>query len=325
VTNLWPAGGGFQGIFVAEQVDALRRLGHQVDVETVARERGKLDYLTAGPRIRRRVGRGEYDVVNVHYGLTALAGSFAGPVPRVLSLHGSDINTPWQRRFTRLGDRGYAAHLYASRRLADTAGDPDGEVIPLGVDFELFTPGDQTRARAQLGLDTGEEKVVLFGGAPANAVKGYDVFRDVLAAVRDRGVPVRELILAEPGQPRSAVVTKMAAADALLFTSRQGAEGSPMVVKEAAAVGLPVVTVAVGDVAEVLAGVTPSAVLPFPPGRAELVDALAGRLAEVLDAGGRSDGRERVAWLESGQVAERVVAVYRRAVAGVQRAAARKG
>jgi glycosyltransferase involved in cell wall biosynthesis len=317
VTNLWPVDGGFQGIFVAEQVDALRRLGHEVDVEVVARERGKLDYVLAGPRVRRRVRQGGYDVVHVHYGLSALAGCFAGRVPRVLSLHGSDVNTPWQRRITRLGDRGYAARIYASRRLAEAAGDADGEVIPAGVDLSLFTPRDQAQARAQLRLDT-DEKVVLFGGLPANAVKGYDVFLDVLAALRARGMSVRELVLVEPGQPRAAVATKMAAADALLFTSRQGAEGSPMVVKEAAAMGLPVVSVDVGDVAEVLAGVTPSAVVPFPPTRAGLVEALAAPLAEVLATGGRSDGRERIVWLDSLAVAERVVAVYRKAVAGAQ-------
>jgi teichuronic acid biosynthesis glycosyltransferase TuaC len=321
VTNLWPIGGGFQGIFVSEQVDALRRLGHQVDVEVVARGgRGTLDYLTAGPRVRRRARQGGYDVVHVHYGLTALAGSFAAPVPRVLSLHGSDINTGWQRCCTKLGWSGYAARIYVSRRLADTAGDPAGHVIPAGVDFELFTPGDRAAARTDLGIGAGE-KVVLFGGAPGNAVKGYDVFSDALTALRARLPAVRELILVEPGQQRVAVVAKMAAADALLFTSRKGAEGSPLVVKEAAAMGLPVVTVDVGDVAEVLAGVSPSAVVPFPEPWggartwATLIEALADRLVEVLAAPARSNGREHVGWLDSLRVAERVVAVYRQAIA----------
>ncbi len=314
VTNLWPAPGGFQGVFVAEQVDALRRLGHHVDVEVVARGRGRRDYVAAGVRVRKRARAGRYDIVHVHYGLTAFAGSLTGTVPRVLSLHGSDVNTPWQRRVTRLGDRGYAAHIYVSRRLAETAGDTAGEVIPAGVDYELFQPIDQAEARARLSIGT-NDKVVLFGAAPGNAVKGYDVFLEVLAAVRGRGVPVSELILPGPAQTRETVAVKMAAADALLFTSRQGAEGSPMVVKEAASVGLPVVSVDVGDVAEVLAGVTPSTVVPFPRTRAELVDALAAALVEVLAAGGRSNGRERVAWLDSLKVAERVVAVYRRAIA----------
>jgi glycosyltransferase involved in cell wall biosynthesis len=324
VSNAWPIGGGFQGIFVAELVDALRRLGHQVDVELVARKRGKLDYVTAGPRVRRRVRDGGYDIVHVHYGLTALAGCFTGPVPRVLSLHGSDVNTPWQRRFTRLGDHGYAARMYVSRRLADTAGDPAGVVLPLGVDFDVFRPVDQAKARADLGIGDGE-KVVLFGGVPGNAVKGYDVYLEVLAALRARGIAVRELILPAAGQARSAVAAKMSAADALLFTSRQGAEGSPMVVKEAAAMGLPVVSVDVGDVAEVLAGVTPSAVVAFPESRAGLVDALATRLAEVLATGGRSNGRDRVAWLDSVRVAERVVEVYRTVLAGTPVRPARTG
>jgi glycosyltransferase involved in cell wall biosynthesis len=137
---------------------------------------------------------------------------------------------------------------------------------------------------------------------------------------------VRELVLVEAGQERSAVVTKMAAADALLFTSRKGAEGSPMVVKEATAMGLPVVTVDVGDVAEVLAGVSPSAVVPFPEPwggadtRAALIGSLADRLAEILATPARSNGRECVARLDSLRVAERIVAVYRQAIAARSRA-----
>ena len=50
------------------------------------------------------------------------------------------------------------------------------------------------------------------------------------------------------------------ASDALLVTSRY--EGSPNIVKEAMACGLPVVTVPVGDVAERLAGVSPSWIVP---------------------------------------------------------------
>ena len=310
VSNLWPEAGGFRGVFVREQVEALRRLGHRVDVEVVNQTRGRSDYLLAARRVRRRARSGGYDVVHVHYGLSALASRFVG-LPRVLSLYGSDVNNRRQFVLTRLGWGGCAARIYVSKRLATTAGDPAPVVIANGVDFATFTPGDREAARAVLGI-TPDERVVLFGALPGNPVKGYEVYTAVLAALRQRGLPVRELILSAPGQPMSIVVAKLDAADVLLFTSRQGSEGSPTVVKEAAAMGLPVVTVDVGDVAETLDGVAPSAVVPFEP---DLVSALADRTAEVLAAGTRSNGRERTGWLDSAAVAQRVVDVYRRVVA----------
>lgn len=316
VTNLWPVGDSFRGIFVKEQVDALRGMGVHVDVEVVAQERGKADYLLAAARIRRMARDGSYDLIHVHYGMAAWSARFVGQVPRVLSVYGSDVNVPWQRAVTRLGSGGMAARIYVSPNLAANSGDPAGHVIADGVDFSLFTPGDRAQARAGLGVAP-DELAVLFGGHPGNDVKGYDVFTDVLAELRRRDLPVREIVLAEPDQPRSAVPAKFTAADALLFTSRKGSEGSPSVIKEATVMGLPVVSVNVGDAAVLLDGVDPSAVVEFPEPwgtpatRAELVTALADQTAKVLAAGVRSNGRERNARLDSRRVAEQVMAVYR--------------
>ena len=314
VTNLWPEGDSHRGVFVAEQVRALRRLGVRVDIEVVAQSRGVKDYLLAARRVRRRARAGHYDLVHVHYGLTAWAARFVG-TPRVLSLYGSDINARWQQVLTRLGWGGTAARIYVCRALARTAHDRHAVVVPGGVDFNLFAPVDRAQARAALGLGL-DEPVVMFGGEPSRPVKGYDVFSDVLARLRERRIPVRELVLFEPGLARDDVPLKFAAADVLLFTSRKGSEGSPGVVKEANAMGLPVVSVAVGDVAEVLAGVRPSAVVDFPTpwgdlaARAQMVRTLADRTAEVLASRERSNGREETAWLESTRVARRIVGVY---------------
>jgi glycosyltransferase involved in cell wall biosynthesis len=318
VTNLWPENGSHRGVFVEEQVTALRKLGHQVDVEVIAQSRGTKDYLLAIPRVRRRARTGQYDVVHIHYGMTALAGRFAGRTPRVLSLYGSDVNEPRERRITALGLGGVSRRIYVSRRMAETAKDPAGVIVPNGVDFTAFSPGDRVLARKRYGLEPGE-KVVLFGGLPANHIKGYDVFTDVLDTLRTRGLPVRELVLTESGQSTADLAMKYDAADLLLFTSKKGFEGSPTVVKEATAMGLPVVTTDVGDVKEILAEVTPSAVVDFPSpwgtpeARQGLVSALADRVAEIL---GRSNGRERNAWLDSPRIAERIVEVYRSAMGG---------
>jgi glycosyltransferase involved in cell wall biosynthesis len=319
VTNQWPVNSSYRGAYVKQLVDDLRDAGHVVDVELVAQARGRLDHFTAGRRVRRRTIAVQYDVVHVHFGMTALAARFTGTTPRVLSLYGSDINDRWRRWMTKVGWGGTAARIYVSSRLAHTAADQDGVVIPNGVDFRVFRPTDQRAARERLGLGA-SDRIVLFGGDPRREVKRYDVFRDVIGALGQRALYASELILSEPGQPRSRVVDKLNAADLLLFTSRAGSEGSPTVVKEATVVGLPVVSVDVGDVGIVLAEVTPSAVVRFPLGRSPgeardmLVRALADRAAEVLLRGGRADGRERSSWLDSRNVADRVVEVYRRVI-----------
>jgi teichuronic acid biosynthesis glycosyltransferase TuaC len=319
VTNLWPSGGGFRGIFVKEQVESLRSLGHRVDVETVAQSRGRLDYVLAIPRVRRRALAGRYDVIHIHYGLAALAARFCGGTPRILTQHGADVHYRWQRVFTRLGSGGLAERIYVSQRIADLAGRP-GTVLQGGVDLALFAPVDRAVARAKLGLDP-DGAIVLFGARPDQEAKRYDVFQAVLDTLRARGLTVRELVLAEPGQARSDVPLKFAAADLLLFTSRRGHEGSPTVVKEATVMGLPVVSTDVGDVAQILGDVTPSAVVPFPadwPSRSAtdaVIDALAARAERILRDGTRSDGREKNAWLDSTAVAHRLVEIYRRVAA----------
>ncbi len=314
VTNLWPVGDSFRGIFVKEQVEALRRLGSHVDVEVIGQQRGKLDYLLAALRVRRRVEQGGYDLVHAHYGMAAFASRFV-TVPRVLSLYGSDINVAWQHAITRAGGRA-DARIYVSQNLKDNARDRGGHVIADGVDFTLFKPGDRCAARASYGVAP-QEKAILFGGHPNNEVKGYDVFSDVLKELAQRGLPVKEIVLAAPNQPRSIVPRKFDVADLLLFTSRKGSEGSPSVIKEATAMGLPVVSVAVGDAQKLLNGVVPSQIVDFPEpwgepdARAKLIRLLADRSADVLAVGERSNGREQNGWLDAERVAEQILEVYR--------------
>jgi glycosyltransferase involved in cell wall biosynthesis len=320
VTNIWPVGQSFRGMFVREQVEALRAIGVHVEVELVGQDRPRRDYLTAARRVRARARRERFDIVHAYDGLSGPATRFTAGVPRVMTLLGSDINVRWRRWLTRASWGGAAARIYVSRRLAERSGDRSPDVISSGVDLDLFRPVDRRRARTELGLDP-DEPVVMFGGEPEKPVKGFDVFSDVLAELRGRGIEAREQLLAERGRPREAVPLEFAAADVLLFTSRRGAEGSPHVIREAAVMGLPVVSVDVGDVAEVLDGVAPSAVVPFPEpwggsaARAALIDGLADRAAEVLSSRARSNGRERNASIGLPQLAERLVAVYRRVLA----------
>lgn len=315
VTNQYPHDGGWRGINVKEHVDDLRALGHHVDIELVVQGRSRADYLLRSRHVARRAGAGDYDVVHTHFGMTGVTTRLVRAVPKVLTLYGSDINETWKRWITRVGWGETAARIYVSERLRKTAGDADGIVIPNGVNLELFRTGDREAARRRLGFGH-DEKVVMFGSDPTIGVKDHDMFSQVMRELKRTGVPATEMVLAAPRQSRAEIVAKFEAADLLLFTSRQGSEGSPTVVKEAAVMGLPVVSVDVGDVAEMLAGVSPSAVVDFPSKeagdpRVELVKRLATAAGAVLEKRRRSDGRESRQWLDSARIAQRVVAVYR--------------
>jgi glycosyltransferase involved in cell wall biosynthesis len=81
-------------------------------------------------------------------------------------------------------------------------------------------------------------------------------------------------------------------------------EGSPTVIKEAMACNLPIVSVDVGDVAEVIAGVEGCYIVE--PNAA----AIAQKLLLVLEKRQRTRGREKMAHLDSQVTSQRVIALY---------------
>ena len=99
----------------------------------------------------------------------------------------------------------------------------------------------------------------------------------------------------------------MSACDALLLTSHS--EGSPNVVKEALACGLPVVSTDVGDVRRRLDGVEGCRVCPDDAPRA-----LAVALLPLLEAPRRVDARAALAELDEAALARETISIYRRAL-----------
>ncbi len=123
-------------------------------------------------------------------------------------------------------------------------------VIPDGVDPSLFRPIDRAHARAVLGWPDEEITVISAGSGPVKrhwlAEQAASVAARELPGLRWRAIT---------GVPPERHAALLRAADVLLHTSCS--EGSPNVIKEAIACGLPVVSTAVGDVAELLRAVEP--------------------------------------------------------------------
>ncbi|HEX6588875.1 MAG TPA: glycosyltransferase [Longimicrobiales bacterium] len=315
VANMWPSESRpADGIFVKEQIDALRRVApdHDFDVLVLDTMRDRREYLRAPIRIARRVRQG-YDVVHAHYGLVGSVAVAQRRAPVVTTFHGSDVNIPWQRRVSSLAARLSVRSIFVSKALRDRMGESARHptVIPCGVDLDLFRPRARDAARAALGIAP-DRLLVVFPGHPDNPAKDYPLFEATLAALPE-SVRARVDQRAITGLERDEVALLLSGADLLLLTSAR--EGSPMVVKEALACDTPVVAVDVGDAGELLAGVEGCRVV-----RGRNPALIAAAAAEVLVAPRVANGARRGHLLEraldADAIARRVLEVYDDVVAG---------
>jgi glycosyltransferase involved in cell wall biosynthesis len=175
-------------------------------------------------------------------------------------------------------------------------------VLPNGVDQRVFRPVPRDEARAKLGWPVNERVVLFAATRPHETRKRLDLAREAIALAQERTGSIR-LYIAENVTPDDMPLL-MNASDALLLTSQS--EGSPNVVKEAVMCNLPVVSTDVGDVAEVLEPVWPSAVCSDAPAD------LAAALSSVLASGARSNGAAVREDLSHAAIAQRLLGLYAR-------------
>jgi glycosyltransferase involved in cell wall biosynthesis len=177
-------------------------------------------------------------------------------------------------------------------------------VIPSGLDLEVFRPMPMLESRRRLGLSE-QKKLILFAASRIeNPRKRFDLALDAVELVKKRFDA--ELVVANNVAHRD-IPVYMSACDALLLTSLH--EGSPNVVKEALACGLPVVSVDVGDVKQRLEKLDGCIVC-----RDATASSIASALERVLTCGTRAKGRESIMELDETKITAKVIDVYRRAM-----------
>ena len=137
---------------------------------------------------------------------------------------------------------------------------------------------------------------MLFPYNPAEERKRYDLIEAAVARARLE-VPELEILQAR-GVPRARMPLYMNAADVLVLASLF--EGSPNAVKEAMAVNLPVVTVDVGDTADLIGPTEGCYLVPRD------AEAIAARIVVVCRRGTRTNGREWIARLAMEKIAQQV-------------------
>lgn len=325
VTNMWPHDRDpTYGIFVKRQIESLQLLGLTCDVLCVDGYQTRWEYLRAALHmLRLNCAKGPPLLVHSHGGETTVAVRWYMRGRVIVSYCGDDVlGTPradgsliYSSLVRRFVFRNMAPLMSGSitKSLEMEATLPRrarerNMVLPNGVDRSLFRPHPREDARRELGWPT-RERIVLFAADPAVERKRYWLARAACGEAQ-RTIGHVQLMVAH-GMAPDAMPTRMAAADCLLLTS--STEGSPNVVKEAVACGLPVVATDVGDVRHVLQEVEPSWVC------APSATDLGAALVECLTEQRRSNGWERSVWLGHDQIGMRLLEFYRALVPELRR------
>jgi glycosyltransferase involved in cell wall biosynthesis len=278
-------------------------------------------FLTAWREVKRQ----RAVVVNPHWivpaGLVALAVGAVARVPYVVTVHGADAYTLRGRLAARV------KRLVLGRAAA---------VLPVSGDIARTLDLDPRAPVLRMGVDTGAIREVVGERSPAPGLvvcigrladkKGVDVLVDALARVaglraevigdgpdrraleeRARQVGVADRVHFAGRQPKGEVLRALARAEAVVIPSKVGAggdmEGTPVVLCEAMAAGVPVVASDLGGLGECI--VDGKTGLLVPP---DDVGALAAALRRVasgevdLDAIGQAAADEAARSLDIGEV-----------------------
>jgi teichuronic acid biosynthesis glycosyltransferase TuaC len=305
VTNFEPdATAPQRGRWVRDQVEEIRRLG--VDVEMFRFPPGSSHYLPAAWRLRRLLRRESFDLVHVHYGLTAVSALLAGARPLVVSFHGTDVRHPvvgpLSRRVAWRADLAAAVSraLFAPEDgRAGLPPVPGSAVLPCGPDLGRFRPLPRAEARRELGLDPAG-RYLLFPANPDRREKRADRAAELAEASG------AELLTGGSIEP-DRMPLWVNAANAVLVTSDY--EGFGLACVEALACDVPILSTPVGVAPFALAGIAGAFC-----GRFDLATWRDAVRPHLDSPDPRVAGARRAASLSAARMAERTIVAYRETI-----------
>jgi teichuronic acid biosynthesis glycosyltransferase TuaC len=299
VTSLYPtAEHPERGRFVADQVDALRALGAEIELFTF--EPGGANYLKAARELRRRHRHGAFDVVHAHHGLGGWTARVLGSGPLVVTFHGTDLEHrvvgPLSRRLARVAALpATVSAALAQARLPEAGSSLRVAVLPCGIDPDRFVAIGRAEARRELGLDPAG-RYLLFPSDPGRPEKRYERATELAAAVGAE-------LLSYHQTPPDRVPLYVNAAAAVVVTSER--EGFGLAALEALACEVPVLSTDVGIAPLALAGIEGTLCAPF---SVETWKPLVARHLDDPDP--RVSGRERALLFGRDHMAARVLKAY---------------
>jgi len=313
-------------IFARREAGSLRLAGIRVESFYLTSRTSLRTLVQEWRRFRRHVAEFRPHIVHAHFGtLTGLFCVAASPVPVILTFRGTDLNPDpmlprWRTDLGRFFSR--ISAIRARRVVCVTEqlkrrlwwGRQKTCVMPGSVNFDLFQPMEREEACELLGWEPQTKRVLFnFGRFPVIkrpdlAARAVDVARTIVGNI--------DLIQLDGNTPPETMPAVYNAVDCILVTSDW--EGSPTIVREAMACNLPIVSVDVGDVAEMTQGAAPGTIAERDPAK------LGQAVADILKSRARSNGRSLISHLNEEVVAGEVRRLYESAL-GREKAQAHRG
>jgi glycosyltransferase involved in cell wall biosynthesis len=285
---------------IREQVETLRKLGIEVDVLQLDRTRRRSSYLQLAWRLfLSSFTRKRYDLIHAYYGYSGLLALLQRKSPVVVTFRGSDLLSRRNKVLGPLVAKWVDGVIVMSKEMQRVSGREDARIIPFGVDLNLFRPYPMEQAREDLGWAL-TDRLVLFPWDPERREKRFDIVRAAVEFVQKEMGDVRLVTVWD--QPPEIVVQYMNACNVLVLASDR--EGAPVTVREAIACDLPVVSVDVGDVSQVIGDIDGCYVCRQDP------EDMAEKLRMVLQSGQRLGGSRAASALDVLHATQQVVDVY---------------
>jgi teichuronic acid biosynthesis glycosyltransferase TuaC len=248
------------------------------------------------------------DLVHAYYGLSAYISLLQKRMPVVATFLGSDLLSEGVSKHrdilvSTLAAKKADAVIVMTEDMKKASGREDAHVIPFGVSLSRLPLIDQADARHQLGMPL-DKKLVLFPWDPVRLVKRFDIVEKMMQLVKGM-IPQSELVVVHD-KPHATIATYFNACDVCVLASDH--EGSPVAIREALACNLPVVSVDVGDVGELIEGLENCYLADKNPAD------MAEKVSKVLNSGMRCRGRERMQAYDMHHSADRVWQIYQQLI-----------
>lgn len=294
--------------FVLEQAESLKNEGVTVVLFGIE-GKGGWGYLKCRNRLLETIKKENPDIIHAHYGLSGLLANTQLRIKVITTYHGSDIHSGGLvLTLTKLCMRLSAYNIFVGESLFNIAKYKKENYIiqSCGLNLNVIHPIDRIEARVKMGLEK-DKKYALFSGAFENKIKNFHLAKQSIDMVEDC-----ELIELK-GYSREEVNLLINAANLQLTTSIN--ESGPLIVKEAMACNIPIVSTDVGDVRWVI-GNTDGCFICL-----HSTTDCAEQIRKAINfsvTNKRTKGRERIIKLNLSQenVAKRILGIYHKIISG---------